>query len=53
MEWLVPLFVFLLAFFFWRLSWCTDDPVSAWCRFMIAVVLVLIALAVSFGIALK
>lgn len=53
MEWLVPLFVFLLAFVFWRLSWRTDDPVAAYCRFTVAVVLVLIALAVSAGIVLK
>lgn len=53
MEWLIPLFVFLLAFVFWRLSWRTDDAVAAWSRFTIAVLLVLLGLAVLIGIALQ
>lgn len=53
MQWLVPLFVFLLAFVFWRLSWRTDDFVAACCRFVAAVVFVILGLAISFGIALS
>ena len=53
MEWLIPLFVFLLAFVFWRLSWRTDDAVAAWSRFTIAVLLVLLGLAVLIVIALQ
>ncbi|WP_405118752.1 hypothetical protein [Pseudomonas leptonychotis] len=53
MEWLVPLFVFLMAFVFWRLSWWTDDQVVAWCRFYIAVVLAVIGIAVSIGLVLS
>lgn len=53
MQWLIPLFVFLLAFFFWRLSMRTDDGVAAWLRASFAVVLAMIAVAVSAGIALR
>ncbi|MFI8608508.1 hypothetical protein ACIGFL_09305 [Pseudomonas sp. NPDC077649] len=53
MQWLVPLFVFLLAFVFWRLSWRTDDRVAAWSQFSIAVLLVLLGIAVVIGMALQ
>lgn len=53
MEWLIPLFIFLLAFVFWRLSWRADDRVAAWSRFSIAVLLALLGLAVSAGMALQ
>lgn len=53
MEWLVPLSVLLLAIFFWRLSFKTDDLLAAWFRFVVAVALVVLAMAVSIGIALK
>lgn len=52
MAWLVPLPVLLLALFFWRLSFKTDDLLAAWCRFVLAAGLMLIASAVSIGIAL-
>lgn len=53
MQWLIPAFVFVLAVFFWRLSWRADDRVAAYFRFSVAVVLGLIGLAVSAGIVLS
>lgn len=53
MAWLVPLFVLLLALFFWRLSFRTDDLLAAWFRFVLAAALMMIASAVSIGIALN
>lgn len=51
MAWLIPLFVLILAIFFWRLSFRTDDRVVAWCRFILAALLVGVAATVSVGIA--
>lgn len=51
MEWLIPAFVFALAVSFWRLSWRTDDRVVAWARFVFAVLLAIVSVAISIGIA--
>lgn len=51
MEWLIPLFVFVLAVVSWQLSWCTDDRVVAWARFVFAVLLAIVSVAISIGIA--
>ncbi|WP_339731400.1 hypothetical protein [uncultured Pseudomonas sp.] len=51
MEWLIPAFVVALAVSFWRLSWRTDDRVVAWVRFVLAAIFMVIAVAVSIGIA--
>lgn len=51
MQWLIPAFVFVLAVFFWRLSWRTDDRVVAWARFVLAAIFAVIAVAVGIGIA--
>lgn len=51
MAWLIPLFLLLLAFVFWRFSWHADDRVAAWARFILAAIFAVIAVAVSIGIA--
>lgn len=46
MQWFIAL-LFILAVVFWRLSWCTDEALVAWCRFAAAAVLAVAGLVLS------
>lgn len=44
MQWLIPGLLFAAAVFFWAISFRTDDAIAAWCRFLLAGFLLLLAL---------
>lgn len=44
MGWLIPILLFVAALTFWRLSHKAADKVVAWCRFLLAVFLSILAL---------
>lgn len=50
MEWLLPILIFAVAAVFWVLSYCTQDVLVFWCRFMLASFLLLLALIYSIAI---
>lgn len=51
MAWIIPAVLFALAVMFWRLSFKTDDHIVAWCRFLFAVFLLILALIYGFAVA--
>lgn len=44
MQWLIPILLLVAAVTFWRLSFHTDDELHAWCRFILACFLLILAL---------
>lgn len=46
MQWLIPTLLFA-AFIFWRLSHSATDELVAWCRFILAAFLLILALIYS------
>lgn len=51
MEWLIPGLLFAAAVFFWAISFRTDDAVAAWCRFLLACFLLLLAVIYAAAMA--
>lgn len=51
MEWLIPVLLFAAAVFFWAISFRTDDAVAAWCRFLLACFLLLLAVIYAVAMA--
>jgi len=44
MQWLIPVLLAAAAVFFWALSHRATDELVAWCRFLLACFLLLLAL---------
>lgn len=53
MPWLIPALLFIAAVVFWRLSFRTDQYIVAWCRFSLAMFLIMIALVYSGALLLS
>lgn len=51
MQWLIPGLLFAAAFFFWAISFRTDDAIAAWCRFLLAGFLMLLAVIYTVAMA--
>lgn len=51
MSWLIPGLLFAAAFFFWVISFRTDDAIAAWCRFLLAGFLMLLAVIYAVAMA--
>lgn len=47
MQWLIPSLLLVSAFTFWRLAFHTNDELVAWCRFILACFLLILALIYS------
>lgn len=47
MAWLIPILLFAAAVFFWAISFRTEDAIAAWCRFLLACFLLILALIYS------
>ncbi len=43
MPWLIPLILLGLALTIWRASFTTDDAIVAWCRFCLALLILILA----------
>lgn len=48
MGWLIPFVLFVISVWFWRLSHKADDLLVAWCRFLIFILM--LALAILFAV---
>lgn len=51
MPWLLPILLFAAAIFFWALSRRATDELVAWCRFLLACFLLLLALIYTVAMA--
>lgn len=51
MEWLIPILLFAAAIVFWALSHRATDSLVAWCRFLLACFLLLLALIYTVAMA--
>lgn len=53
MQWLIPVLLVAAAVFFWALSFRTDDSLVAWCRYLLACFLFLLALLYAVPLAVR
>lgn len=51
MQWLLPVLLFAAALVFWALSHRATDELVAWCRFLLACFLLLLALIYTVAMA--
>lgn len=51
MQWLIPVLLVAAAVFFWALSHRATDELVAWCRFLLAGFLMLLALIYTVAMA--
>jgi hypothetical protein len=51
MAWIIPILLFAAAVVFWALSYCATDSLVAWCRFLLACFLLLLALIYTVAMA--
>lgn len=51
MPWIIPALLFTSAVVFWRLSHRATDELVAWCRFLLACFLLLLALIYTVAMA--